>query len=83
MNQTSIAIFLKPPGIGDLCILIANIHAISKSIGKPVVVLAQKSTRASSILKNDPHVREVIELNKNISQAESIIFSVISNLYCN
>ena len=63
MNQTSIAI-VKSPGIGDLCILIANIHAISKSIGKPVVVLAQKSTRASSILKNDPHVREVIELDK-------------------
>ena len=63
MNQTVNAI-LKPAGIGDLCILIANIHAISKSVGKPVVVLAQKSTHASSILKNDPHVREVIELNK-------------------
>ena len=63
MNQTSIAI-VKAPGIGDLCILIANIHAISKSIGKPVVVLAQKSTHASSILKNDTHVKEVIELDK-------------------
>ena len=29
-----------------------------------LVVLAQKSTRANSILKNDPHVKEVIELNK-------------------
>ena len=63
MNQTVNVIF-KSSGIGDLCILIANIHAISKSIGKPVVVLAQKSTRASSILKNDPHVKEVIELDK-------------------
>ena len=63
MNQTVNVIF-KSSGIGDLCILIANIHAISKSIGKPVVVLAQKSTRASSILKNDPYVKEVIELDK-------------------
>ena len=63
MNQTVNVIF-KSSGIGDLCILIANIHAISNSIGKPVVVLAQKSTRASSILKNDPYVKEVIELDK-------------------
>jgi len=63
MNQTALVI-IKSMGIGDLCILIANIHAISKSTGKPVVVLAQKNTRADSILKNDPHVKEVIELNK-------------------
>ena len=63
MNQT-VNITVKASGIGDLCILIANIHAISKSIGKPVVVLAQKSTHANSILKNDPFVKEVIELDK-------------------
>jgi len=63
MNQTVNVIF-KSPGIGDLCILIANIHAISKSIGKPVVVLAPKSTHASSILKNDPLVKNVIDLDK-------------------
>ena len=63
MNQTALVI-IKSMGIGDLCILIANIHAISKSIGKPVVVLAQKNTHASSILKYDPHVKEVVELNK-------------------
>ena len=51
-------------GIGDLCILIANIHAISKSTRKPVIVLAQKNTHATSILKHDPHVQEVIELDK-------------------
>ena len=63
MNQT-VNVILKSPGIGDLCILIAYIHAISKSAGAPVVVLAQKSTRASSILKQDPYVQEVIELDK-------------------
>ena len=63
MNQTSLVV-IKSMGIGDLCILIANIHAISKSIDRPVVVLAQKSTHASSILKYDPHVKEVIELDK-------------------
>ena len=63
MNQTALVI-IKSMGIGDLCILIANIHAISRSIGKPVIVLAQKNTHASSILKYDPHVKEVIDLNK-------------------
>ena len=51
-------------GIGDLVILIANIHAISKSINKPVVVLAQKNTKAAEILRYDPHIAEVIDLDK-------------------
>ena len=91
MNQT-VNVILKSPGIGDLCILIANIHAISKSIGKSVVVLAQKSTHASSILKNDPHVKEVIELdkkgffniikkNKSYKFNQSYIFSDSIRLY--
>ena len=37
---------------------------ISKKIGKPVTVLAQKNTRAESIFKHDPHVDEVLNLEK-------------------
>ena len=57
-------VIIKSMGIGDLCILISNIHAISKKIAKPVTVLAQKNTRANAILKHDPHVDEVIELDE-------------------
>ena len=57
-------VLIKSMGIGDLCILISSIHAISKKIAKPVTVLAQKNTRANAILKHDPHVNEVIELNE-------------------
>jgi len=57
-------LFIKSMGIGDLVILIGNIHAISKKIGQPVTVLAQKNTHANVILKNDPHVEEVISLDK-------------------
>jgi len=57
-------VIIKSMGIGDLCILISNIHAVSKKINKPVTVLAQKNTRAQSILKYDPHVEEVIELDE-------------------
>ena len=57
-------VVIKSMGIGDLLILISNIHAISKKIAKPVTILAQKSTRAHAILKHDPHVEEVIELNE-------------------
>ena len=58
-------VIIKSMGIGDLVILIANIHAISKSINKPVVVMAQKNTHASEILKYDPHIEEVIDLDRS------------------
>ena len=58
-------VVIKSMGIGDLSILISSIHAISKKIAKPVTVLAQKNTRAHAILKHDPHIEEVIELDEN------------------
>jgi ADP-heptose:LPS heptosyltransferase len=57
-------VIIKSMGIGDLVILLANIHAISKSINEQVVVLAQVNTQAKAILKNDPYVKEVINLDK-------------------
>ena len=57
-------VIIKSMGIGDLVILIANIHAISKSLNEPIVVLAQKNTHAHEILKYDPYVKEVIDLDK-------------------
>ena len=53
-------VVIKSMGIGDLSIHISSIHAISKKIGEPVTVLAQKSTRAGNIFKYDSHVKEVI-----------------------
>ena len=52
MNQTALVI-IKSMGIGDLVILKSNIDAISNSIKKKVVVLAQKNTRAAEILKHE------------------------------
>ncbi len=75
-------VVIKSMGIGDLCILISNIHAISKKITKPVTVLAQKNTRANAILKHDPHVDEVIELNeKEIKSFFSIIKKIKSRKF--
>ncbi len=56
-------VLIKSMGIGDLCILISNIQAISRKINEPVTVLAQKNTHANAILKNDPHVSEIIEFD--------------------
>ena len=56
-------VIIKSMGIGDLCILLSSIHAISKKINSPVTVLAQQNTHAQAILKNDPYIDEVIELN--------------------
>ena len=57
-------VIIKSMGIGDLCILISNIHAISKKIGNRVTVLAQKNTKAYAILENDPNIENIIELDE-------------------
>ena len=58
-------IIIKSPGIGDLQILLTNIHHLSKEIGKPVSVLAQKNTRAKAVFRHDKqHVDEVIDLGR-------------------
>ena len=72
--MSKVLVVIKSMGIGDLSILTSNIHAISKKIAKPVTVLAQKSTRAHAILKYDPHIEDVIELDeKEIKGFFSII----------
>ena len=62
--MSKVLVIIKSMGIGDLSILISNIHAISEKIGVPVTVLAQESTRAKSILQHDPHIEEVIEFDE-------------------
>ena len=57
-------IIIKSPGIGDLQILLAYVQELSKELNKPVSVLAQKSTHARAIFKNDKHIDEVIDLGK-------------------
>ena len=63
--MSKVLVIIKSMGIGDISILISSIHAISKKVAKPVTVLAQKNTRAHAILKHDPHIEEVIELDEN------------------
>ena len=75
--MSKVLVIIKSMGIGDLCILISNIHAISKKIGKPVTVLAQKNTRAHAILKHDPLIEEVIELDKKEIKS---FFSIIKKI---
>ena len=58
-------IIIKSPGIGDLQIMLSNIHHISKEIDEPVTILAQKNTRAKAVFKHDPHhVDEILNLEK-------------------
>ena len=77
--MSKVVVVIKSMGIGDLCILISNIHAISRQISKPVTVLAQKSTRAKIILKHDPHVEEVIELNDKEIKGFFNIIKILKN----
>jgi len=58
--MSKVLVIIKSPGIGDLCILSKYIQEISKYSSSKVSVLAQQNTRAHEILKNDPHVKEVM-----------------------
>ena len=75
--MSKVLVIIKSMGIGDLSILIANIHAISKKISKPVTVLAQENTRAQALLKYDPHIEEVIELDEREIKS---FFSIIKKI---
>ena len=53
-NNACLAI-IKQPGLGDVQILLSNLHYISKEIGKPLTLVTQKTTGAKAIFKHDPH----------------------------
>jgi len=57
-------LLIKSPGLGDIQILLSNIHHISKSIDRPLTIVAQKTTGAKIVFKHDPHVDEIIDLGK-------------------
>ena len=57
-------VFIKSRGMGDICILSSSINALSLKLNKPVTILAQKNTRANALLKHNPYVEEVIELEE-------------------
>ena len=62
--MSKVLVIFKNRGIGDICVLVSSLHEVSRKIGEPVAVLAQKNTRAEAIFKDDPHVSEVIELDE-------------------
>ena len=57
-------IIIKSAGIVDLQILLSYVHQISNELDKSVSILAQKSTHARAVFKNDKHIDEVIDLGK-------------------
>ena len=62
--MSKVLVVIKSMGIGDLSILISSIHAISKKIARPVTVLAQKNTRAHTILKHDHKKGNICSFNE-------------------
>ena len=52
-------------GIGDLFIFLPYICAISKELNAPISLLARQNTRAKDLLKDNPHIKEVITLDRD------------------
>ena len=59
-----VLILINKVGLGDCIIHINYIHEISKKYRKPVSVLAKENTRAEDLFGDDPHIDEVITLDR-------------------
>ena len=52
-------------GIGDLIIFLPYIFSISKEYSTPISLLVRENTRAKELLKSNPHVNEIITLDRD------------------
>ncbi len=59
-----VLILINKVGLGDCIIHINYMHEISKKYGKPVSILAKENTRAKDLFLDDPHISEVITLDR-------------------
>ena len=59
-----VLILINKVGLGDCIIHINYIHEISKKYEKPVSILAKENTRAKDLFLDDPHIDEVITLDR-------------------
>ena len=58
-------------GMGDMVIYLPYIHAISKKYQKPVSILVKENSRASQLLAEDKHIKEIIKLDRTNDNSES------------
>ena len=59
-----VLILINKVGLGDCIIHINYIHEISKKYRKPVSILAKENTKAKDLFADDPHIDEVITLDR-------------------
>ena len=59
-----VLILINKVGLGDCIIHLNYIHEISKKYEKPVSILAKENTRAKDLFQDDPHITEVITLDR-------------------
>ena len=59
-----VLILINKVGLGDCIIHLNYIHEISKKYEKPVSILAKENTRAIDLFQDDPHIKEVITLDR-------------------
>ena len=80
-----VLILINKVGLGD-CIIHTNyIHEISKNYEKPVSILAKENTRAIDLFLDDPHIDEVIildRLNDNSGNHDGLsgFFKLVKNI---
>ena len=60
-------------GMGDMIIYLPYIHAISESFKQSVSLLVKKNSRASELLADDSHVKEIITLEKEMDGFNGIL----------
>ena len=66
-----VLILINKVGLGDCIIHVNYIHEISKKYGKPVKILAKTNTKAKDLFEDDPHIDEVITLDRTHNNSGS------------
>ena len=71
-----ILILQTRPGIGDLCIFLSAMHEIAKKNPEnEITLITATRTKADEILENDPYIKKIIFLDKDIYNYKEGFFS--------
>lgn len=75
----NIAVIQTRSGIGDMCLFLQSIHAISEHYNSKIILFASKTSKAKEFLFNDKSIKEIIYIDENQILFKN--FFIISNFF--
>jgi len=65
MFKMKVLVIQPKIGMGDMIIYLPYIHAISKKYQVPLSILVRNNSRATELLADDDHIKEIIQLDRD------------------